>query len=233
MLAYQVQRSHRATSGRVLIELFKTLPLLDAILEKQERVVHTFRPEAPPGECFIRSFILSFQLYSFTDSLLASSFLHSFFPFIFIPSLILSFNFRSFTQSLLPLLSLTPVYSFVPLLSFLLFPIQFFPFSLFFFCPFLPRATKLRESNVFYTCVSFCSQEGVSVQGGLCPGGSLSRSGSLSKGIPVQGGRDLCPRGRESPFRGDRGLYPVDLCLGVSVQEEGVSVSEEQTVRME
>ena len=62
---------------------------------------------------------------------------------------------------------------------------------------------KLWQGNVFYTCVSFCSRgrvsvQGVSVQGGLCPGlslsrwslsgKSLSREGSLSRGVSVHGG---------------------------------------------
>ena len=133
VLAYQVQRSHRATSGRVLIELFKTLPLLDAILEKQERVVHTFRPEAPPGERFIHSLILSFHLHSFTHFLLSSSFIHSFSPSIFIHSLILSFHLHSFTHSLLPasflhsfspsIFVLDPFLFFLSIFFFLLFPV--------------------------------------------------------------------------------------------------------------
>ena len=55
---------------------------------------------------------------------------------------------------------------------------------------------------------------GVSVQGGLCPGGSLS--GGLSRGVSVW--RDLCPGGSLS-----RGLCPVgSLSIGVTVW--GVSV---------
>ena len=53
VLAYQVQRSHRTNSGRVLIELFKTLPLLDVIQEKQLTVINQFTPEAPPGKSLI------------------------------------------------------------------------------------------------------------------------------------------------------------------------------------
>ncbi len=49
VLAYQIQRTHSSNSGRILIKLFKLLPLLDIIAQKQLQVVATFKPESPPG----------------------------------------------------------------------------------------------------------------------------------------------------------------------------------------
>ena len=70
------------------------------------------------------------------------------------------------------------------------------------------------------------SIQGVSVQGGLCPGmslfrGSLSREGSLSKGVSVQGG--LCP-GRGSLSREGVSVQGGGLCPGRGSLSRGVSV---------
>ena len=62
------------------------------------------------------------------------------------------------------------------------------------------------------------SVQAVSVQGvGFCPGGSLSRrvsvqQGSLSRGVTVQG--SLCPEGSLSGGLCPGGLCPGGLCLG-------------------
>ena len=51
----------------------------------------------------------------------------------------------------------------------------------------------MKFAKVMFSQVSVCPQGGVSVQGGLCPGGSLFR------GVSLQGrslsGRGLCPGG--------------------------------------
>ena len=95
-------------------------------------------------------------------------------------------------------------------------PFLSFPFGYHCFFYFYRPQTKLREGIIFYTCVSFCSQEEgslsgeVSVRGVLCPGGSLSRGASV-QGVLSPGGLcpgDLCPGGH----------CPGGLC------SEGVSV---------
>ena len=65
---------------------------------------------------------------------------------------------------------------------------------------FLPPATKLRQGNVFTPVCHSVHRGEVSVQGGLCLGGSLSREVSFQGvsvlGVSVQGG--LCPGGSMS-----------------------------------
>ena len=79
----------------------------------------------------------------------------------------------------------------------------------------LPPANEVCESYVF---TDVCLSTGVSVQGGFCPEGSLSR-GPLSRGVSVQGGlcpgRYLCPGGSLSGRISVRG----SLSRGVFVRE--------------
>ena len=80
---------------------------------------------------------------------------------------------------------------------------------------------KLREGNVF-TPVCHSVHSGVSVQGGLCPEGSLpggSLSGrSLSMGVSVQGGP--CPggplSGRPPPNGNEQMVHILLECILVS-----------------
>ena len=109
--------------------------------------------------------------------------------------------------------------------------------------PLLPPATKLWQGNIFTgVCQSFCSGgslsqhapqvtwpgEGVSVQGGLCLGGSLSRGlcpGGLCLGGLCPGG--LCPQGWVSVHRGGSlSTWGGSLSTWGGSLSEGVSVRE-------
>ena len=82
--------------------------------------------------------------------------------------------------------------------------------------PFLPPATKLRQGNIFTgICQTFCSQGGVSVQEGLCPGRSLS-GGSLSRGS-LSGGFLSGRPPTETPLYGNERMVRILLeCILVN-----------------
>ena len=69
----------------------------------------------------------------------------------------------------------------------------------------------LHLSVILFTSIGVYVQEGVSVQGGLCPGGSLSRGVSVHAGICPGG---LCRKGslsRETPSYGN--VWAVHILL--------------------
>jgi hypothetical protein len=53
VLAYSIERSQPNKHGRVLINLFRILPMLQTIHYEQAIVIGTFRADKPPGNTYM------------------------------------------------------------------------------------------------------------------------------------------------------------------------------------